>query len=701
MREEEVKAVRPVLRTGKPAAAYARRSDHKAKDEEKDKSQSREMQTEDMIDWGMVQGWKRQLLFPYFADLGLSGTLRPDQRPDMLRMFDDIDAGKLDHGTVICWQENRLFRDETQIYYNQFIQKCLEHDILVVVVSPYLMIYDFRDEFMTEMFRWKCKESADFIKRHVKGWMLPARHRAAWIDGEWAGLGDPPTGFMVDYDEKSKTYKKLIPYWPHAEKKRELRELFVELGCNISLLVQRLQISPIIFPEFEDWVDPRIVKRFKMAKHPQGGYFPKSQSTLVSMLTDVNDIGYRSIEGVIRRDRSGEKIRDHDPIVEQELFFLCYYPLAQTDLDGNPLDGHRPKRYFQNGSKGDYGLLKFRITSPQGEVRAHSAGNGQSGKPATGNYVILYDECPDGLEHRVIETAIPCEEIDRLVVKRLMEHVRQISYNQESIEAYEEAAKRVRAERTRKIKQIDKSMLDIGKKQSGLTISLGQITAEIAEETDKEKREIKQSLKQLILEQIETLEMERRRLTQAKADLIDDAASDLGTLDEELKDLETLWTKRTFEKRRSLLNYLVREVVIESMSTHWMRIQVLWLHEEWGREEMYYRRKKGHAKEWTPIEDEILRNNYPAMPKAQLMRLLSDRGWESVIARAMEKGIPRTLQGRPAGETVGGNKHDSYSDRAFMQEYNIGESTKCTNWQRLCSHSQLSSGRSHDWSDPA
>src|SRR6266516_6304755 len=265
MREEEERAIRPYLRLNKPAANYARRSDHKARDEEKDKSQSREMMTEDMIEWCMKQGWKRQLLFEFFADLGLSGTLRPDQRPDMLRLFDEIDAGKYDHGSVVCWQENRLFRDETQIYYNQFIQKCLEHDILVVVVSPYLMIYDFRDEFLTEMFRWKCRESADFIKRHVKGWMLPARFRAAWIDGEWAGLGDAPIGFIVDFDEKSKTYKKLIPYPPHAEKKCGIRRLFVELGCNISLLYRRLQVAPIIFPEFEEGVDRRNVNRFKMS----------------------------------------------------------------------------------------------------------------------------------------------------------------------------------------------------------------------------------------------------------------------------------------------------------------------------------------------------------------------------------------------------------------------------------------------------
>src|SRR6266851_3702503 len=173
--------VRPMLRVNSPAAAYARRSDQKAKDEETDKSQSREMQTEDMIDWAIKQGWERAILFEYFADLGLSGTLRPDQRPDMLRLFDDLDSGKLDGGTIACWQENRPFRDETHIYYNQLIDKMKQHNVVMVVLSPRLYIYDMRDPFDQERLREKFKEAAEFIPKHVKGWLHPARERAAWV----------------------------------------------------------------------------------------------------------------------------------------------------------------------------------------------------------------------------------------------------------------------------------------------------------------------------------------------------------------------------------------------------------------------------------------------------------------------------------------------------------------------------------------
>src|SRR5258708_40346745 len=96
----------PTLRITRKAAVYARRSNPSARRKETDTSQSREMQTEDLLQWGIKQNWKYADLASYFADLGLSGTLRPDERPDMLRLFDDIDNGTYDHGTVICYQES-------------------------------------------------------------------------------------------------------------------------------------------------------------------------------------------------------------------------------------------------------------------------------------------------------------------------------------------------------------------------------------------------------------------------------------------------------------------------------------------------------------------------------------------------------------------------------------------------------------------
>ncbi len=270
--------VPPTLRIKRKAAVYARRSNPTAKKKETDKSQSREMQTEDLLAWatgktGLDPHWNDDDLEPYFADLGLSGTLRPYERPDMLRLFEDIDKGMYDHGSVICFQESRLFRDETQIYYNMFIEKCKQHDIVVVVVSPYLMIYDFQDEFLTEMFRWKCKEAGEFIRRQVKGWMLPARERAA-RSGMWAGLGDIAIGFVVDIDLKSPTYKRYVLYEPHAAIVRYLFKRFAELSGNLTLLIRELVERPIIFKPLSEDEKQKYYLRNGIMTRSGGVHYP-------------------------------------------------------------------------------------------------------------------------------------------------------------------------------------------------------------------------------------------------------------------------------------------------------------------------------------------------------------------------------------------------------------------------------------------
>jgi hypothetical protein len=672
------------LRTNKPLAPYARRSDPTAKDAKRDRTQSREMQTEDMIAWGLHNGWSLALIFPYFADLGLSGTLRPDQRPDMLRLFDDLDSGKLDGGTIACWQENRPFRDETHIYYNQLIDKMLQHNVVMLVMSPRLYIYDMRDPFDMERLRDKFKEAAEFIPKHVKGWLHPARERAAWEYGEWAGLGSLPPGFIVDYDEHSPTYKKIIPYWPHIEKTKEKFQLFMELGGDIGLFYKRLRKSPIIYPEFESWVDKRITNRFNLSRYPGGGYYIRGRSSLVSLLTHPLHYGYRPIENVIRRDDQGNKIREFEPVIDQELLDFAYYRLARTDFDGNPIAANsKPRRYFQRDSNELYGLLKFRIHSNQGKARTSSHGG------RAGVYLIEIMRQDDYICDPDIILAVPCGEIDTIIVNRMMEHVRDISKKCESAETFQQQVNEIRKKRQSRIKQLEASINDINRNQAGLTLSLGKVELEreeVKQINDSEKLKRLQRRKELITEQIDTLETERRTLIQTKADVEKQAANDYGSLDEELEELEKLWPEYTFEHRRNLINFVIKEVFIDSISTHWLRIQVLWLHEEWGREEMFYLRKSGKRKEWTDEEIELLRATYASTPYAQLRALFPDKSWKAIYDKGrFGLGImrPTTRPGRPApGEEFvpRWEINLSYSDLEFMQEQGINHNARCTNW---------------------
>src|SRR2546421_16278 len=190
----------PTLRITRSAAIYARRSDERAKSKVTDTSQSREMQTE---------------------------------------------------------------------------------DVLVVAVSPYTMIYDFADEFLTEMFRWKCKEAGEFIKRQVKGWMLPARFRAA-KQGCWSGLGDVSIGYVVDIDPKSPTYKRFIVYEPHAVLVVYLFNRFAELAGDLSKLMRELEENRLVFPQIPEELSHSIYLKSRMMQI-SGGQL-RTRTALVSIL---------------------------------------------------------------------------------------------------------------------------------------------------------------------------------------------------------------------------------------------------------------------------------------------------------------------------------------------------------------------------------------------------------------------------------
>jgi hypothetical protein len=125
--------------------------------------------------------------------------------------------------------------------------------------------------------------------------------------------------------------------------------------------------------------------------------------------------------------------------------------------------------------------------------------------------------------------------------------------------------------------------------------------------------------------------------------------------------------------------------VVDIVSTHWVKVEVLWLHEEWGREEMFYCRRRGKNSDWTAEETALVKAHYATMPKFQLMALLPDRGWHAIRSLGIKLKIGR-IQGKvPSSEqTIQGlDIFASYSDVEFMRCHGIPFHARSTNWVRL------------------
>ena len=130
--------------------------------------------------------------------------------------------------------------------------------------------------------------------------------------------------------------------------------------------------------------------------------------------------------------------------------------------------------------------------------------------------------------------------------------------------------------------------------------------------------------------------------------------------------------------------------MIDVVSTHWVKVQVFWLHEEWGREEMFYYRRRGKNTDWTAEEIALVKAHYATMPRLQLMALLPHRGWQAIRGLGIKLQIPRTqIRSTKDEETMKGllGVLASYSDLEFMQSLRIPFHAQRTNWERLTSPS--------------
>lgn len=126
------------LPTGSPIAIYYRQST-----DGQVGNISTTLQTVDMVKYLKQQGWSEENIIMIDMDAGVSGTTKIDERPGMKELFRLIVENRI--GSVACQDEDRLFRDVTQIQVNVFIEACRSHNVKVITPT---MVYHFSHELL-------------------------------------------------------------------------------------------------------------------------------------------------------------------------------------------------------------------------------------------------------------------------------------------------------------------------------------------------------------------------------------------------------------------------------------------------------------------------------------------------------------------------------------------------------------------------
>jgi hypothetical protein len=232
----------PEIDISRIIALYVRQS---GKDADDKNGESRKTQLELVHFARKIAGTSQVEVRTYDEGAGRSGQLRIDERPELDKLYADMDKGII--GTIIVAREDRLFRDKHGIQSGTFTDKA-EKMKVVVIVPPLsarsaLRYYNFGNYSHLRAFQDKMHSSYDFIETHVKYMHLNQANKSG--RGCYDGRTLPP-GLVIPLDV-AKMEQRPVVYEPWAVKMRWIWAKWEELDYNVGLLTREIERLPYLF----------------------------------------------------------------------------------------------------------------------------------------------------------------------------------------------------------------------------------------------------------------------------------------------------------------------------------------------------------------------------------------------------------------------------------------------------------------------
>jgi DNA invertase Pin-like site-specific DNA recombinase len=335
------------LPLGKPVSVYYRQSS-----EGQIGNISTTLQTVDMIEHLIKQGWQREQIHMIDMDAGISGQKKISERPGMSMLYQQIENGEI--GLVAAQDVDRFFRDITQIETNIFIDACKRNNVQVLTPT---MVFDFahptQGRYHINMFRDHAQRAADFIDYHVRGRLVKARH---WRKerGMWAGRKIVP-GFKVDMQKTlsdgshNPEWRKYSRFDLYADVVLAYFELFRKNEGNLKATWNHIEAHGPFFPEI---TRDQIPEGFKVTDHlkrrsTKTGQLYPSISGLQHMLINVAYIGHWIHKAVI------VQWHNHESIIPNDLFMYAFNRISSVDFYGEANSQYVPYRPWTRHNKAD------------------------------------------------------------------------------------------------------------------------------------------------------------------------------------------------------------------------------------------------------------------------------------------------------------------------------------------------------------
>ncbi len=605
---------------------YARQS---AKDAPIRNKESYDMQTVELVGYGRDLGWNDNHIIVKIENKrkdgkwrAASGTLRIDQREGLQSVVWLIEEDKCK--AVMVWAVDRLFRHEDMVEPAVFVRICKEHHCTILTRDDF---YDFTNPKRDDRRRFLelAQQAADYVTKHVKGRMIPAKYKVA-RRGEYDGRTIPIGLILFDGEKKPHEYR------PQAEVVRtRIFQRFRELGGQFNLLWRELAPVRDLFPPYP--TDAIGVKSWM-----KDGPFGISRPGLEEMLTNI---AYDGSWYFKEKGKSAIIIpHNHDAIVPHDDFLFAFNRLSKTTLTGEPNQQRRMRPYtrFTRVGTDPYpalldGIIDSNLPSYHVYVFEKPAKKTQAFYTVTGP-AHAYLDCDR------ISVSVPL--LDSIFEQRLAYHLR-IFRALHDIKA-----------KTGSREQLEKSMLDYLKQvRQHITESNAGVASQLAQ-----YREEAASLDKTLhfgatALDGETIEAYARRLANLnrtiailskKDDVAEKAQGALRSNAKLLTDASISYHDMTFQRKQEFARLATTHIELSEIVPRWLLLSITWSpFLGTTPKDIAYIWRNSAGDNWSDEEIGLLSRIY-GEDRDFILRSLPKRTWRAVRRMAVRQGLTRHKQ---------------------------------------------------------
>lgn len=592
---------------------------------------SAEVNPQDLVDDALRLGFALERIRIVDADMGIGAydTVISD-RPGLQKwLYEDLPSGE--SLVALVSQEDRLFRDKWEDQHNAFIRQVATHGGWVICGQN---IYNFRREWDRDRFRMACKYGRMNIEHHVLQRLHPATQRAA-MQGRYVG-GVVSWGYVVDYDRRSATYKRLISYPSHASLvQEELFRFFAAMSePSVTGVVRHWEKYGLLFPFYSDDVDPHVVRSASRRKRDdaRGGYLIEYRQ-VQRALTDVTYLGWRVRRGEVAWDGARDApLICHEPLIDPDLFWCCFDRIVQErppwapQRSGPMAAVARPRRVIHPGPEGVRFLAHGRIRcavhhrpyatrwlhSPEGQ--SYLFCNGGAPYTAHGHSDCAYVET-DQIESTLCNLFTELLTLDERDVEAL---ARIADLRQETQGGC----------RPRLLREIAESKAQF---KRAMDLAIREDNMSVSEELLAQARQIKQGIEEKERE-LASLRDDQQIPTGAWI-----AAQRASALAERIRATFMEWSRVA---KARVLTLALQDAVLGYVDRRRQGLWVRWQGHREARVEL--RPRCGKHVEWSDAEIGALQRHYGSLTNAALKEMLPDRTAAAIRIRAWHLGLSRS-----------------------------------------------------------